>query len=577
MFRFLLAPLLVSVSLAGCSANPLQSSAEAEESATSSNQANVDQQQASPPIKTTPLTGQSFYQLLLAEIATNRREYGTAAELYSRLAQAQDDTEVIRRATALNQVVSNYERMQTHAQQWTTQSPETQEAWQALSIASVANADFATAETAMNRWLELNPKAEIETTLIGAQGLDTAQQQELVSLLRRLFDRFAQNSSLPLTLGQALISQGSVDSALPFVREARALEDSPAKGLLEYRILLELEEIDAARATLEELAAKYPKNGEVATAYASFAYADGQDDKTEVLKSLFNRFPNEPVIVRAFARESFDNEDYDTAEALFNRLLDTEFDDEAHYFLGRINKENARPELAADHFLNVSKPPYLVSALAELGDLWYQDRMSDLQVELQQARENFPERGPLLWRIEADAYRSRGESDQAFMALEQGLSAHPDNTDLLYDQALLAANLGRYEVMEDNLKAVLKQDPDHASALNALGYTWADRNENLEQAAEYIDRALELRPDDPAIMDSKGWLEYRLGNYEAAEEWLRKAVKAFDNDEVAAHLAEVLWVTDQQEEAREWLRHAFELNPNSPTAEAVVKKFEVEL
>jgi Flp pilus assembly protein TadD len=89
---------------------------------------------------------------------------------------------------------------------------------------------------------------------------------------------------------------------------------------------------------------------------------------------------------------------------------------------------------------------------------------------------------------------------------------------------------------------------------------------NLEQAQSYIDRALEQRPDDPAIQDSKGWVEYRLGNLEEAERWLRQSLETMESDEVAAHLAAVLWERDKRDEARRWLDQAFEWNPSSPTA-----------
>lgn len=571
--------LVLGVGLAGCSAMPQQMAEQPQsEPGSASDQAETANAASSTPeVQVEPLTGQILYQLLLAEMATNRQDFATAAELYSRLDDAHEDVEVARRAAALNQVVGNYERMLKHAEHWAELSPETPEAWQALSIASLSQARFERGEAALDQWLTLQPQAEVEAVLIGTENLTDSEQDELVVRLNRLAERHPNNASLPYAGAQILASQQEYDRALSQVQAARALSDSPRRGLLEYRILLQQNDIDGARETLESLAQTYPQNSQVATAYAGFAYAEGGENTAEVLESLFNRFPNEPVIVRAFARESFDNGDTDTAEALFERLINApDYADEAHYFLGRINKENAREGQAAEQFLQIEEPPYLISGLAELSELWRDDRMTGLQDQLEQARGEFPEQAPVLWRIEADARRNRGEPELAFDALQQGLNTFPDNTDLLYDQGLLAASLERYSVLEDNLNRVLEIDPDDASALNALGYTWADRNQNLTQAQSYIDRALELRPDDPAIMDSKGWVEYRLGNLAVAEEWLRKALAEFDNDEVAAHLAEVLWQQGERDEARELLQHAFELNPDSPTATAVQERLGIE-
>jgi len=571
--------LVLSLSLAGCSAMPQEQAKQSEpEGAEPSEAVNESGAAAEPSFEREPLTGQIMYQLLLAEMATNRQEYGTAAELYSRLDQTTEDPAIAQRAAALNQVVGNYERMLEHAEHWTSLSPESTEAWQALSIASLAEGEFESGEAALDQWLTLDPNADVEAALIGAEGLNEAEQGRLLSVLERLSERHPQNSGLPFAGAQLLASQQNFDEALVKVREARSIQDSPRRGLLEYRILLQQDDLDEARTAIEDLAAKYPQNSQVATAYAGFAYAEGGADKTAVLESLFNRFPNEPVIVRAFARESFDNGDYDTAEALFERLTSSsEYADEAHYFLGRINKENARDEQAAEQFLSIEQPPFLISGLAELSELWRDEQMDKLTALLERTRGQFPEQAPVLWRIEADAYRNRGEYEQAFDTLQQGLNTFPDDPDLLYDQAMVAGRLERYQVLEDNLTRTLEMDPDDASSLNALGYTWADLDRNLQQALEYIDRALAIRPDDPAIMDSKGWVEYRLGNLDTAEEWLRKALAEFDNDEVAAHLAEVLWQQGEREEARKWLRHAFELNPESPTATSVQDRLGIEL
>lgn len=566
----LLATVLLSISLVGCSATPAQEAPIPEQQGQSSS---IE----STAIQYTPLTGQTFYQLLLAEIATNRRDFATAAELYSRLDRMTDDVEIAQRATVLNQTIGQYQRMLEHAEHWAEMDPANSAAWQGVTIAALAVRDFNRADPALRNWLEKDPGAEVENALIGTEGYSDADWAILLTLLESVAVDFPDVSALPYARGQILAEQGEWEASLRAIRTARSIEDQPGRGLLEYRILVQQGDIEQAREVIETLAERFPDSSQVATAYASFAYADEDRNRSEILSNLFNRFPNEPLIARTFARESFDNEDYDTAEALFVRLTDTEFADEAYYFLGRISQINAREEMAADFLLQVERPPYLVSALAELSNLWREDRLVDLQELLNEARGDFPNNGPVLWRIEADALRRVGQPEQAFQAFNQGLASYPNEETLLYDQALLAAQLDRFDVLEDNLSRILEADPNNAMALNALGYTWADRNENLEQAADYIDRALAMRPDDPAIMDSKGWVEYRLGNLETAEQWLRRAAEAYDNDEVAAHLAEVLWVLNHREEARQWLQHALELDPASPTALDFMERMEVEL
>ncbi|PTY37003.1 hypothetical protein BGP77_06890 [Saccharospirillum sp. MSK14-1] len=564
---------LASLVLSGCATGMTAST----ETPQSSQTAVIEPESAEPAIPATPLDGQSFYQLLLAEIATNRGEFGTATELYSHLDNRTDDPQVARRASALSQLINDYSRMQTHAQHWVELEPEVPEAWQGLAVSSLANGDFVTGERALDAWLKLDAQAPVETALIGTGQLTPQRQIELAAVYQRLQSQYPRSAALPYGSASLLADAGEFEAAFAQVQRSRQLSDTPGAGLLAYRLHLERNEVEQAHQLIANLAERFPENSQIASAYASFAYSQGMADKTEVLESLFNRFPNEPLIVRTFARESFEAGDYDTAEALFKRLTQSAHADEAHYYLGRINVEYARPDQAANHFLEVQEPPFVISALAELTELWAADNLAELQDLLAQARTEFPQQNALIWRLEAGAMRSRGEPERAIAVLSDGLEQNPRDTALLYDQALIATGTGDYELADRNLSTVLDVDPNNASALNALGYSWADRNLNLAQAKDYIDRALALEPEDPAIMDSKGWVEYRLGNLVLAEEWLRKALAEFDNDEVAAHLAEVLWVQGERDEALRWLRHAFELNATSPTAEGMVERFGVEL
>jgi tetratricopeptide (TPR) repeat protein len=126
---------------------------------------------------------------------------------------------------------------------------------------------------------------------------------------------------------------------------------------------------------------------------------------------------------------------------------------------------------------------------------------------------------------------------------------------------MLAASMDRVELLERDLRRILVDDPDHVDALNALGYTLADRTDRLEEAYRFVQRALELRPDEPAILDSMGWVLYRMGEVDAAEPYLRKALEQNFDAEIAAHLGEVLWELDRRDEARDVWRRALDEDP----------------
>jgi tetratricopeptide (TPR) repeat protein len=157
----------------------------------------------------------------------------------------------------------------------------------------------------------------------------------------------------------------------------------------------------------------------------------------------------------------------------------------------------------------------------------------------------------------------------------QALTSHPGNTDLLYARALQAVAIDRMDILERDLKAIIAKDPKHADALNALGYSLADRTNRYQEGLSYIKRALALKPDDAAILDSMGWVQYRLGNKEEALEYLRKANAKMPDGEIAAHLGEVLWSTGQHEEAKAVWDKASAASPDNQYLLKVISRHRV--
>jgi Flp pilus assembly protein TadD len=149
----------------------------------------------------------------------------------------------------------------------------------------------------------------------------------------------------------------------------------------------------------------------------------------------------------------------------------------------------------------------------------------------------------------------------------------PGQVELLYARALAAEQLDRIDVLEADLRTVLEKNPNDPNALNALGYTLADRGDRLEEAKGYLDRAIELKPDDPAIMDSYGWLQYRFGNLDSALKYLRKAYELVRDPEIAAHLGEVLWESGQRQEAKKVWNNALRKDPNQDDLKKIKARY----
>jgi Flp pilus assembly protein TadD len=157
--------------------------------------------------------------------------------------------------------------------------------------------------------------------------------------------------------------------------------------------------------------------------------------------------------------------------------------------------------------------------------------------------------------------------------LSQGLEELPSHPDLLYETAMLADKLGKHDVAEQLLRKLIQLQPTHAHAHNALGYSLLERNERIDEALELVEKALELAPEDPAIMDSVGWGYYRNGRLDDSVNMLRRAYAANPDPEIASHLGEVLWVRGDKDEARKIWQDSLKDHPDNALLQAAIKKF----
>ena len=157
--------------------------------------------------------------------------------------------------------------------------------------------------------------------------------------------------------------------------------------------------------------------------------------------------------------------------------------------------------------------------------------------------------------------------------LSDGLEELPDYPELLYDRAMAAEKIGKLDVLEKDLRKLIQLKPDHAHAHNALGYSYAEHNNRLPEALELIEKAIKLSPEDPYIIDSLGWVHYRMGNLNKGVTYLKQAFVIKPDPEIAAHLGEVLWMQGTKEEAKEIWRSTIKSHPENEVLLNTMKKF----
>jgi tetratricopeptide (TPR) repeat protein len=190
------------------------------------------------------------------------------------------------------------------------------------------------------------------------------------------------------------------------------------------------------------------------------------------------------------------------------------------------------------------------AAMAAVSVLLTQKDYAGVEQRLQLISAKFPKERLNTLLLRAEVYNEQKDYQKAFDLLSDALGHSPEHRDLLYSRALIAEKLDRLDVLEADLKMIIQKRPDDAGALNALGYTLVDRTERYQEAEVYLQQAIKLKPDEAVIIDSMGWLRFKQGNTDEALKYLRLAYEKQPESEVAAHLAEVLWVTGKKDEAK---------------------------
>ena len=244
------------------------------------------------------------------------------------------------------------------------------------------------------------------------------------------------------------------------------------------------------------------------------------------------------------------------------------------YYLGQLGEEKKSDDEAIGHYREVKGGEYLFAAQIRIAYLLSKrGQLAEALQQLHQLQAADDQQRVQLISVEAQLLREANRLSEAYQVMQNGLVKLPDHPDLLYGTAMLAESIGKPDVFEQLMRKLIRIQPDHAHAYNALGYGLMERNERIPEALQLVEKALQLAPDDPAIMDSVGWGYYRSGRLDESIRMLRRAFAGSPDPEIAAHLGEVLWQHGDKTEARKIWLDSLNDHPDSPELQAVIKKF----
>jgi tetratricopeptide (TPR) repeat protein len=279
--------------------------------------------------------------------------------------------------------------------------------------------------------------------------------------------------------------------------------------------------------------------------------------------------------VYAIGLLSLQLEDYADAQTAFTKALKLNYREPAAIYLGlgQAAEGLKRYDEAIDWYKRVDSGDWVRAQLKIATLIAKQQGLEAGRGYLRKIEPRSTEDRIQIIQVEAQLLRDAKKWQETYEMLSQAVAKYPDSYELLYDRAMSAERIDKLDVMEADLKRVIKMKPDYAHAYNALGYTLAEKTDRLQEAKALIDKAYKLMPDDPFIQDSLGWIEYRMGHVQEALKQLQVAYSTRPDPEIAAHLGEVMWKSGQHDQARKLWQAALSENPNHESLLAVMQKY----
>lgn len=523
------------------------------------------------------LTGTMLYEFLLGEIAGQRGEPELAAQTYLALARRTRDPRVARRAMEL----AGAARMQSLALEaamlWHDIEPQSTRALQTVTALLIGARRLDDAEPYLAKLLSApdtsTPNAFLQLGRLLGRHPDHAA---VLRVVRRLAQNYPDLPEARFAVAQSAYAAGEDAEALEAVRQAALMRPGwESAALFEAQVLQRKAPAEAA-ARLGAFLEKHPQSREARLGFARLLVVERRYPEARAqFERLLAAFPDNAEVIHAVGLLAFQLKDFAMAEANLKRLLTLEIrdPDSVRFTLGQVAEEQKDWARAIRWFEEiVAGDHYLPARLRIANAVFRQGRLGEAREYIRSIKVSENQQRVQLVVAEAQLLREANQHGDAFDLLGRALAEEPDQPELLYDIALTAEKLERFDVLEAQLRKLIQKRPEHAHAYNALGYSLADRNIRLGEARKLIEKALELSPEDAFIIDSMGWVLYRQGDIKGAVEYLERAYRARPDAEIGAHLGEVLWVRGSRDEATRIWDESLKAHPDNETLRRTIER-----
>ncbi len=525
--------------------------------------------------------GDDLYKLLVAEVAADRGLVETALENYVEVAVSSRDPGVAEWATRMARYLRQIDTALITARIWAQEDPDNLEAHITLAELSMTDGDVESAMSHMEEVKRLGGLDEFGRFVLQSVELDEKSRTLFLTTIERMLLKDPDDRLLIFSRAVLLGRSGEYEEVLRITDQLLADGSETNVIILKLNILSELQRDDEAVEFLQTMLDESPGNRHLRIVYASHLLEAGMMDESRIQYEIaLEQSPNNADVLYALVDIAMNQENYTVAAGYLNDLIQLNIRvGEAQFYLGDIAERENDIQKAIQEYMKVKfrygfEREYFEWAHARVARLLLQqDRVQEARDHLARIRAEIPLLNQRFIIIEAQLLSDFDFEEEVFSLLDNQLIRDPDNIDLLRARALVGEKFDRLDILERDLRAIIDIDPDNATALNDLGYTLTNRTDRYEEALVLIEKALSINPGEAAFIDSLGWVKYRLKQFEEAVLHLRRALELFPNDEVAAHLGEVLWVMGQKIEANKVWEKALELKPDSDILKRVINQF----
>ncbi len=523
------------------------------------------------------LTEEILFKILLAEIAGQRGRIDIAVDNYLDLAKSTRDPVVIERATRISVYARNNESAYEAASLWVEVDPKNPDAHQVLTVMTLREGNIDQALHHLEIILE-NSQGQFDQKLwMIANFLGREDDQAAVlQLMERVMENHMDDAEALFAFAHVTARMGDMERSQDLLERVLELKPDNNAAAMTYLALLQKKgESNKALEWIESALKDKEDDFNMRMAYARLlTEAKRFDDARRQFEILSEQAPNNVDVIYALGLLYLQTNRLDEAEKHFLRLTELKkrvFD--ANYYLARIAEEKDQLDKASDLYQGVHGGENYLDARIRLSLILA--KQGDVDKALSNIRSIQKSKGSsrlILVQAEGEILINAKRYQEAMDFFNEAIE-EKSHADILYSRAMLAEKMGRMDLLESDLKTILEEDANNATALNALGYTLADRTDRYEEAYGYIQRAYELSPSDFYILDSMGWVLYRLGRLDEAVEYLQKALELRNDPEIAAHLGEVLWVRGDRQAAKDIWDTALKDTPTDDRLLDVIKRF----